>query len=101
MRITVLAGVGFVLAGCASQMIDERASKYLGQPVSTLIAKMGYPTDERTIAGKKVYIWYTSTFDEGTQLKCQFRAIVGPGEVVEAFDGEGNNGPCLRYAMRL
>jgi hypothetical protein len=93
--------IALSVAGCASKMIDERASKYLGQPATMLIAKLGFPTDERVIAGKKIYIWYTSTFDEGTQLKCQFRAILGPGDIVEAFDGEGNNGPCLRYAMRL
>ena len=47
-----------------------------GQPISAAIAKLGIPNDEREIAGQKVYTWYSSTFDEGTQLQCKIRVMM-------------------------
>jgi hypothetical protein len=61
---------------------------------------LGSPTDERTIAGQKVYIWLTRTLDEGTELKCQIRVIMS-GDVISSWDFEGNEGYCRRYADRL
>jgi hypothetical protein len=43
-----------------------------GQPLSAAIAKLGMPNEERVIADQKVYIWYTSTFDEGISFNARF-----------------------------
>ena len=48
------------LAGCALEAVRDRMAGYRGQPVSALIDKLGIPTEERVIAGRKVYIWSTS-----------------------------------------
>ena len=80
-----------VLAGCAGQMIKTGTDQLVGQPLSAAITKLGVPTEERTIAGNKVYIWTTSTVFEGTQAQCTIRAIM-KGDVIGSFDWEGNEG---------
>jgi hypothetical protein len=52
------------------------------------------------VAGEKVYTWYASTFDEGTQLQCKIRVMMA-GDVIGTYDFEGNNGMCGRYAAKL
>ena len=58
-RIWVLAVCG-LLAGCAGKMIDKGLTSMMGQPLSAAIAKLGVPTDEREIAGQKVYTWFSA-----------------------------------------
>ena len=71
-----------------------------GQSISAAIAKLGIPNDEREIAGQKVYTWYSSTFDEGTQPQCKIRVMMA-GQVIDKDEFAGNNGMCARYAARL
>ena len=58
------------------------------------------PNDEHVIADRKVYTWYSSTFDEGTQLQCKIRVVMA-GDVIGSYDFEDNNGMCNRYAAKL
>jgi hypothetical protein len=74
---------------------------YQGQPVSLLIAKLGYPTEQQVIAGNKVYIWTTSNFVEGTNYACRIRAILNSQDIIMSWDGNGNNGGCLEFASKL
>jgi hypothetical protein len=74
---------------------------YVGQPVSTLFAKLGLPTAEQTIAGRKVYVWSTSNFVEGTNYGCKFRVNVDPQDVIVGGDRDGNNAGCSVFASRL
>jgi hypothetical protein len=99
-NLTVAALAALVLAACSFDTIREGMSNLQGQPISAAISKLGIPNDERVIAGQKVYTWYSSTFDEGTQLQCKIRVIMA-GEVIGNYDFEGNNGMCARYAARL
>jgi len=71
-----------------------------GQPIGAAIAKLGIPNDEREIAGQKVYTWYSSTFDEGTQLQCKIRVMMA-GDVIGGYEFDGNNNMCMRYAAKL
>ena len=100
MRAILVALLAVSLAACAGDTIREGMNSLQGQPLSAAIAKLGMPNDERTIAGQKVYTWYSSTFDEGTQLQCKLRVIM-TGDVIGSYDFEGNNGMCARYANRL
>jgi hypothetical protein len=43
--------------GCCAGTIKEGMTRLEGRPLSAAIAKIGLPIEERTIAGKKVYIW--------------------------------------------
>jgi hypothetical protein len=101
MRNLIAAALAaFVLAACAADTIKEGMNKLEGQPISAAISRLGIPSDERVIAGQKVYTWYTSTFDEGTQLQCKIRVMMA-GDVIGSYDFEGNNGMCYRYAAKL
>ena len=78
--------------------------KLEGQPLSAVIAKIGLPIDERTVAGKKVYIWGSldMTPPKGSlQKTCQIRATMKADEVVESLDYQGDEALCQRYGGRL
>jgi hypothetical protein len=77
-------------------------TKLGGQPLSAAIAKIGSPVDERTIAGKKVYIWGSLEISAkgGKDKKCQIRATMN-GDVIGSLDYEGDESLCQRYAARL
>jgi hypothetical protein len=49
-----------------------------GRPLSAAIAKIGLPIEERTIAGKKVYIWGSLEMPTKApkEKKCQIRATM-------------------------
>jgi hypothetical protein len=81
-------------------MMKSGTDHLIGQPLSAAIGRLGVLTEERTIAGMKVYIWTTSTIREGTQSQCTIRAIMS-GDVIGSFDWEGNEGGCSGYARSL
>jgi hypothetical protein len=99
-NLTFAAFAALILAACSFDTIKQGMNDLKGQPISAAIAKLGIPNDEREIAGQKVYTWYSSTFDEGTQLQCKIRVMMA-GPVIDKYDFEGNNGMCARYAARL
>lgn len=99
-RIIAHIAAAFLLASCAFKMIEEGMGSMVGQPLSAAVAKIGLPTEERVIAGQKVYIWYTGRVVEGTTAQCRIRAIM-QGDLIGSFDYEGNNGACMRYASLL
>jgi hypothetical protein len=76
-------------------------TKFEGQPLSVVIAKIGAPIDERTIAGKRVHIWGSlGTLNKGEKGKCQIAATMD-GDVIGSFDYQGDESFCQRYAARL
>jgi hypothetical protein len=89
-----------MLSACAGQAIEKGMSALQGQPLSAAIAKLGVPTEERTIAGLKIYVWFHRTLQEGTELKCQIRVTMR-GDVIDSWDYEGNEARCARYAAML
>jgi hypothetical protein len=108
MRISGIVALGaalmlaIFLAGCSFGTIKTGLADLQGQPVSSAIAKLGVPNEDRMIAGQHVYTWYSSTFDEGTQYQCKIRIMTTPpSETITGSDYEGNNGMCARYAAKL
>jgi hypothetical protein len=101
-QFAVVATMGMSVASCAGT-IKERMAKFEELPLSTVISKIGVPLDEqRTAAGKKVYIW-GSLVDPTKPAKdkqCQIRATMN-GDVIERFDYQGDEELCQRYAARL
>jgi hypothetical protein len=96
------AAACILVAACAGT-IKEGMAKLEGQPLSAIIAKIGQPTGERSIAGKRVYYWgappqLSSKNDRGP--RCQIQATMN-GDVVERLAYEGDEAPCLKYAGRL
>jgi hypothetical protein len=99
-RIIVACTLALILAGCVGDSITKGMGSLVGQPLDAAIAKLGVPTSESTIAGRKVYVWVTQNFVEGTAYRCQIRVVM-KGDVTGSFDWDGNNAGCLRYAAIL
>jgi hypothetical protein len=55
-RIATVAVACIVASACSTPAIKEGMTQLQGQPLSAAIAKLGVPTEERMIAGQKVYI---------------------------------------------
>src|SRR5450755_3742027 len=89
-RLAAVAAMGICVAACAGTL-KEGISRLQGQPLGVVIAKIGVPSDERTVAGKKVYIWGPpEPLQKGSKEKgCQFRATMN-GDVIESFDYQGD-----------
>jgi hypothetical protein len=99
-QLAAVAAVGMSVASCAGTA-KERMAKFDGLPLRAAIAKIGEPIDERTTAGRKVYIWGTlGTVNQGDKGKCQITATMD-GDVVASFDYQGDEALCQRYAARL
>ena len=105
-RLAAIAAACLWVAACAGT-VKEGMTRLQGQPLSVVIAKIGLPTDERTVAGKKVYIWGTPAQEpakepakEPGEKKCRIQATMN-GDVIESFDYEGDELLCERYAARL
>lgn len=86
-----------LLAGCADshQTIHEELPRYVGQPVAMLQAKLGMPTSETTVMGRKAYVWFTRYAST-----CTIRAFVLDG-IVRDIDGEGGETGCRVFAQEL
>jgi hypothetical protein len=87
--------------GGSTSPLEKHADFLLA--LSAIIAKIGQPMGERSIAGKRVYYWCTppqlsSKSDRGPQ--CQIQATMS-GDVVERLAYEGDEALCLKYAARL
>ena len=99
-----MAIVGFacgLVAACGGgEVIQRRMDSLRGQPLAAVVARLGMPTEERTIAGQKVYVWFRRVIDEGSEYKCQIRVFMS-GEVIGGWDHEGDPGQCRRYAAML
>jgi hypothetical protein len=93
-----------LVAACAGT-IQEGMTKLEGQPLSAIVAKIGSPVEERTIEGKKVYIWgsLTTTSPPPSPSRkegCQIRATMN-GDIVGSLEYQGDDALCQRYAARL
>jgi hypothetical protein len=99
-RLAVLVAC-MLVAACAGT-VKEGMAKLEGQPLSAVVARIGQPIGERSIAGKRVYYWgspqLSSKNDRG--LQCQIQATMN-GDVVERLSYEGDEALCQKYAERL
>jgi hypothetical protein len=77
-----------LLAGCTGTVIQKQMDNYVGQHVSVLTAKLGLPTEDRIIAGQKVYIWSTTRIAQGD---CQIRAILDNKDIIVSWDQAGGD----------
>lgn len=102
-RNLVCIGLALCLAlsACAGLTIKDKMPAYVGQPISALIAKLGYPTRQDAVAGRTVYAWSNNRFVEGTSYGCTIRAIVDSSDTITSWDFVGNEGGCGMYAQML
>jgi hypothetical protein len=83
-RFASVAASCIAVAACAYMQINDELTPLKGQPVSAAIAKLGPPTEERTVAGQKNYISVRENDDDGLEQECNIRAIM-KGDVIETF----------------
>jgi hypothetical protein len=89
------------LAGCGAMpnigvpTIKER-NDFKGQPLSAVTARLGFPMEQDTLNGQKVYYWRL-----GTALQeCRIRVIMA-GEIVDSYDTYGDSPICGPYEARV
>jgi hypothetical protein len=101
-RLAAVVAGCTVVAACAGS-IKEGMTQLEGQPLSAIVAKIGAPLEERTIEGRKVYIWGSpspSTTPPSRDATCQIRATMN-GDLVGSLEYQGDEKLCQRYAARL
>jgi hypothetical protein len=95
------AVAGCTLVAACAGTIQEGMTKLEGQPLSAIVAKIGTPIEERTVEGKKVYIWGSlNTTPPSRDKTCQIRATMN-GDLVGSLEYQGDEKLCERYAARL
>jgi hypothetical protein len=100
-RIVLAVLSAIALSGCAAPTFKERLKPFVGQPANELMAKLGLPTRQDQIAGKKVCVRSKSGASDGTTYPCTIRATLGDKDIIENIDWSGNEDPCEDYAMKL
>jgi len=104
MRIFIIVAASFTLSACVADM-TKGLQPMVGKPASVAFAKIGMPTDERLIAGQKVYIWATSRLvgsrGEISDYNCTVRIFVDSIETITSYDWSGNLGGCANLMQRL
>jgi hypothetical protein len=88
--LAILAALG--LAGCTVGTLNLGANNYKGQPLSTVVAKLGSPEEQETIAGQKTYTWIRGN----AVNQCRIRVTMA-GDVVDTYEGSGDVGVCSQY----
>jgi hypothetical protein len=88
-----------VLAGCgglpiAVPTVKER-NNFKGQPLSAVTARLGYPTDQSTVDGQKVYYWRTGTAMQECRIK-----VVMAGDIIDSYETFGDAPICGPYEAR-
>ena len=63
-KLIILAILAIPLGAYAwESFMDKCISTWIGYPLNSVIKKWGYPDQEKSIAGKKLYIWETVDYD--------------------------------------
>jgi hypothetical protein len=100
-RRLAAAAAGCTLVAACAGTIQEGMTKLEGQPLSAIVAKIGAPIEERTVEGKKVYIWGSpNTTPPSRDATCQIRATMN-GDLIGSLEYQGDEKLCQRYAARL
>jgi hypothetical protein len=94
-RLSLVAAI-CVWTGACVGTVKEGMAELEGKPIGHAIERIGPPTDERNVAGTKVYIWSGAVRGK----KCEIRARMDK-DVISVFEYEGDEGLCQRYAAKL
>ena len=76
-----------------------------GQPVKTLVAKLGEPDSKEKADDGRVYIWDGSNNASpvfwGNFSDCKLKVYVDKSDAITGFFHSGTDGACARYAHAL
>ncbi len=79
------------MPGIAIPTAKER-NDYKGKPLSAVTAHLGWPNDQATVDGQKVYYWRVGV----AMQECRIRVVMA-GDVVESYDTSGDAPICSPY----
>ena len=71
--------------------VKER-NDFKGKPLSAVTERLGFPTDQATIDGQKVYYWHVGV----AMQECRIRVVMA-GDVVDSYDTSGDASICSPY----
>jgi hypothetical protein len=126
----LLLAIFTLTAGCAIQQLEKGMDSLLGQPVNRLIEKIGFPSEEKVVAKRKIYVWQissthlstntqtsaysgmvgtkpvygTATTYGGTTampVSCKLTVEVDSDDKIIYWIGEGSEFGCATYARRF
>jgi len=117
-------------AACAIHRLEKGMDSLLGQHVNKLVDKLGFPSEEKVIAKRKIYVWQISSthFSPNTQtstysgmvgtkpvygtattyggatampVSCKLTVEVDSDDRIIYWTGEGSEFGCSAYARRF
>jgi hypothetical protein len=106
-------------AGCVMSRLENGLNDLPGKDISSAAQRLGYPSQEREMFGRKVYTWgtqstgfasmpvtnaygYTAGFvPMAVNYQCRIEIIADTNGTIERWQYEGNAGGCSRYASAL
>lgn len=100
MRRVASAALCLLAAACAADATRQTMMSLKGQPIEAAIARLGVPHEERTIAGRKVFVWNATRAFDGNDYRCQLR-IVMDGPAVGTWEIDGQNAACSVFDAKL
>ena len=89
-NLAILAALA--LAGCSIGSLNLGTNNFKGQPLSAVIAKLGSPEEQQTIAGQKTYTWVRGNAVQ----ECRIRVTMA-GDVIDTYEGSGDVNICSQY----
>lgn len=117
MRLVHILITPLLLAGCvtATDISKNIESRYVGQHIDVAVKRLGYPSEEKVVVGRRLVVWnsgttvlrpktYTAsngdtvTTSETARLGCSLTLEVGQDGVVKDYDWAGQMGACERFA---
>jgi len=127
---TLVIALAAIPIGCSTfEDISKGLDHLVGRDINKAISILGYPDDERVIAGKTIYFWRNSrsststipTYSTSTgyiggskfsasttgqsavttSLNCEIKIITGKSNKILTWEYNGNLGACRKYSKRL
>ena len=92
-NLAILAALA--LAGCSIGTIDMDRNNFKGQLINAVIAKLGSPDYQETIAGQRTYTWRRGE----SLFQCHIRVIMA-GDIIDSYETWGDINICSQYESR-
>lgn len=121
--------LALILSGCANRILTKHLNQMVGQNISVLVDRWGYPDTERTIMGHKIYIWgdssqsmiylpqtsYTTAYVGNVPIQsattsgsfvpmtesCIIQVTVDSSDDIISWQFRGNQAGCAPYARQI
>ena len=124
-RLTAAIALTCTVAACSTfNDMDNGLAAMKGQPVDNLIAVLGYPSGQTTVAGRNFVVWSTartvsgttpvSTYNPGSyggysttymptsyNYNCTIKVEVDAQNRIVGYNYDGNIGGCQGYSKAL